>query len=416
MIPGLEVHTSLPGREDVMVGTCRFGLRRGQISSVFCYDDLYLSHPDAYAIDPALPLRAASYHSNGVHGALRDSAPDRWGRHLIDWQALYNGDSGVAGARCLDELDYLIGVSDVSRQGALRYALPGGKTFLSAEGEVPPIVELKRLLHSAREVAFGNDGKEQVKELLEAGSASLGGARPKASVVDEGKILLAKFSHPGDEWDVITWEKVALEIAMAAGIRTPRSKLLTIGSSSVLLLERFDRFDSLLEGERIPYLSAMSLIGGRDGLSYDYVEVAEALVDWASNARAELEKLFRRAALSVAINNTDDHLRNLGLLREEGRWGFSPAFDININPDLRHTHVTAVYGETGAAIAESLGEFAEVCEVGTERARSIVASTVNASRQCAAFAKKHGCKQAEITLLAGAVENRCAALEKVFGL
>lgn len=199
-------------------------------------------------------------------------------------------------------------------------------------------------MRSAREVALGNDGKEQVKELLEAGSASLGGARPKASVVGEGKILLAKFSHPGDEWDVIAWEKVALEIAAKAGISTPRSRLLSIGDSSVLLLERFDRSESLINGARIPYLNAMSLVGGRDGFSYDYVEVAEALIDWADDARTELEKLFRRVVLSVAINSTDDHLRNLGLLREESRWGLSPAFDININPDLQHPHVTAVYG------------------------------------------------------------------------
>lgn len=184
----------------------------------------------------------------------------------------------------------------------------------------------------------------------------------------------------------------------------------------MLLLERFDRSESLINGARIPYLSAMSLVGGRDGFSYDYVEVAEALIDWADDARTELEKLFRRVVLSVAINNTDDHLRNLGLLREESRWGLAPAFDININPDLQHPHVTAVNGETGEAIVESLNELAEACEIGTEKAQSIVAATAKASRQCAALAKKHGCKQAEIKPLAGAVENRCAALERAFGV
>lgn len=416
MVPTLDVYTELAEEGEVKVGTCRFSLRRGQISCAFRYDDSYLGRPGAYAIDPALPLRGVSYHCSGMFGAFRDSAPDRWGRHLIDRRALYGEEGSATGARRLDELDYLIGVCDASRQGALRYALPGSTERLSAEGEVPPVVELKRLLNSAREVALGNDGKEQVKELLEAGSASLGGARPKASVLDEGKILLAKFSHPGDEWDVMAWEKVALEIAAAAGLATPVSRLVKIGSSSVLLLERFDREGSLFGGGRIPYLSGMSLVQGSDGAPSDYVEVAEALADWAKSADAELEELFRRVALSVAIHNTDDHLRNLGLLRVDGAWAFSPVFDINIEPDLGRPRVTGVYGETGEGACDALHELAEACSVPAERARSIAASTVRAARQCEKLAKKVGCKQSEIRLLTGAVESSCDALERSFGL
>lgn len=416
MIPTLDIRADLPSEGDTKVGTCRFALRRGQLSCSFSYDDSYLALPGAYAIDPALPLRSYTYHCAGMFGAFRDSAPDRWGRHLIDRRALYGDGEKRAGARSLDELDYLIGVCDASRQGALRYALPGSTDFLSAEGEVPPVVELKRLLASAREVVLGNDGKEQVKELLEAGSASLGGARPKASVLDEGKILLAKFSHPGDEWDVMAWEKVALEIAAAAGLSTPAARLVEIGNSRVLLLERFDREGSLFEGARIPYLSGMSLIQAKDGVSADYVEVAEALTDWVKTAGVELEGLFRRVVLSVAIHNTDDHLRNLGLLRLNGAWVLSPVFDININPDPSHPRVTAVYGEVGERVADALWDFAEVCDVSREEARSIVRSTVGAARQCEGFAKKNGCKQSEIRLLGGTVEASCAVLARAFDL
>ena len=416
MTPALDVYTDLSDQEECKVGTCRFSLRRGQISCSFAYDDSYLALPEAYAIDPALPLRSHSYHCNGMPGAFRDSAPDRWGRHLIDRRALYGSDENNAGTRHLDELDYLIGVCDASRQGALRYALPGTDEFLSSDGEVPPILELKRLLRSANEVALGNDGKQQVKELLEAGSASLGGARPKASVLDEGKILLAKFSHPGDEWDVMAWEKVALEIAAAAGINTPCARLVKIGDGSALLLERFDRKDSLYDGARIPYLSGISLVGGQDGVSYDYVEVAEALADWSRNAAIGLEELFRRVALSVAINNTDDHLRNLGLLRVDKSWCLSPLFDVNINPDLKHPRVTAVYGETGEDATDALHELAEACALTPEKARAIVRSTIRAAQQCGSIANKNGCKQSEIKLLAAAVESRCDALARAFGI
>lgn len=211
-------------------------------------------------------------------------------------------------------------------KGSLRYSVPDSDDWLSASNEVPPIIELKRLLFASNEIARGNERNGQIKELLDAGSGSLGGARPKASVVDEGKLLLAKFSHPGDEWDVIAWEKTALDIAGAAGMAVPSSKLVRIGGDSALLLERFDRSGSLEKGERIPYLSAMSLIGAYDGEHCDYTTVADALSVWTSSPSCELTELFRRVVFSVALHNTDDHLRNLGLIRKKSGMGVGSCF------------------------------------------------------------------------------------------
>ena len=327
MVPIVDVFTSLAGEAaEVHVGTCRFSLRRGRISCSFAYSDAYLKRADAYAIDPALPLRSTFYHCEGMPGAMRDSSPDRWGRHLIDRRAIAEAQAAGATLRAIDEVDYLLGVFDSTRQGSLRYSVPDSDDRLSESNEVPLIIELKRLLFASNEIARGNERSGQIKELLDAGSGSLGGARPKASVVDEGKLLLAKFSHPGDEWDVMAWEKTVLDIAGDAGMAVPSSKLVRIGSDSVLLLERFDRIGSLEAGERIPYLSAMSLVGAHDGDSCDYANVADALSVWVADPCRELAELFRRVVLSVALHNTDDHLRNLGLVRKGGGMDISPRF------------------------------------------------------------------------------------------
>lgn len=415
MVPIVDVFTSLAGESaEVHVGTCRFSLRRGRISCSFAYSDAYLKRADAYAIDPALPLRSTFYHCEGMPGAMRDSSPDRWGRHLIDRRAIAEAQAAGATLRAIDEVDYLLGVFDSTRQGSLRYSVSDSDDRLSESNEVPPIIELKRLLFASNEIARGNERSGQIKELLDAGSGSLGGARPKASVVDEGKLLLAKFSHPGDEWDVMAWEKTALDIAGDAGMAVPSSKLVRIGSDSVLLLERFDRSGSLEKGERIPYLSAMSLIGAHDGEHCDYATVADALTVWTSNPNRELAELFRRVVLSVALHNTDDHLRNLGLIRKEGGWVLAPVFDVNINPAAARVRATSIFGEVGKNEVEGLDSFGEICGLSAEAKAQIVGETLASVRHWRAFAKRNRCKDSECELMGRVIEERCAALESRF--
>ena len=389
MVPIVDVFTSLAGEAaEVHVGTCRFSLRRGRISCSFAYSDAYLKRADAYAIDPALPLRSTFYHCEGMPGAMRDSSPDRWGRHLIGRRAIAEAQAAGATLRAIDEVDYLLGVFDSTRQGSLRYSVPDSDDRLSESNEVPPIIELKRLLFASNEIARGNERSRQIKELLDAGSGSLGGARPKASVVDEGKLLLAKFSHPGDEWDVMAWEKTALDIAGDAGMAVPSSKLVRIGSDSVLLLERFDRSGSLKKGERIPYLSAMTLIGAHDGEHCDYATVADALSVWASNPNRELAELFRRV--------------------------LAPVFDVNINPAAARVRATSIFGEAGKNEVEGLDSFGEICGLSAEAKAQIVGETLASVRHWRVFAKRNGCKDSECDLMGRVIEERCAALESRF--
>lgn len=414
MTPTIQVFTSHTLGDDVLVGTCHFSLRRGSISSSFIYDQGYLASSDAYAIDPSLPFRDASGFCTGLPGALRDSSPDRWGRHLIDRRAVAESSGSGLALRSRDEVDYLLGVYDASRQGALRFRVPGSDNYLSPNETVPPLVELKRLVAASNQVSLGSADNDQVKELLDAGSGSLGGARPKASVTDEGRILLAKFSHPGDEWDVMAWEKTSLDIAKAAGLAVPRARLLRIGSDSILLLERFDRAGSLMDGQRIPYLSAMSLVRARDGSQSDYADVADALVDWCIDPLPQLEALFERVVLSVALHNTDDHLRNLGLVRRGGCWVLSPVFDVNINPDPSRGRTTSVFGETGKTEVDGLKELAESCGLAAEKSSLAVARVLRGVRTWRALAKRNGCKEAESELMGRVVDERAHALSTAF--
>ncbi len=308
------------------------------VSTRFVYADAYLGRTDAFEISPDLPLASADGTTEGLPGAVGDAAPDRWGRSLIKKRLMSDGRVGHGRPRTVTEVDFLLGVSDLTRHGALRYRL-GGSEFLAPGHAVPKLLELPRLLHAAdAATAEGGDDHAAVQELLDAGSASLGGARPKASVRDGDRLFIAKFPHRGDEWDVMAWEKSVLDLAERCGIRSSPRRLVQVAGRSVLLVQRFDRVGDV----RRPYVSAMALLGSRDGVSRDYLEIAEAIGDHGSNVVADLEELWRRIAFSVAVNNTDDHLRNHGFVRQGAGWTLSPVFDVNPNPDAAASRVTSI--------------------------------------------------------------------------
>lgn len=328
---------------DHNVGQVFTDTRRGRLTSTFSYSNAYLDDVDAYAIDPGLPLGVGSWPSaTPLPGALRDAAPDRWGRNLIKRRAI--SDARLAGRTpvTLTEVHYLLGVSDISRQGALRFKLTPQGNFEHPGDDVPKLVDLPALLTASYSVTSDSDNSDAaVRSLLAMGSASLGGARPKASVRDGDRLFVAKFAHPHDDWSVIAWEKTALDIAADAGCEVPRLRLIDVKGSPVLLTERFDR-----DGDkRIGYISAMTLCEANDGEQRDYLDIAERLATISADPQRDLQELWRRIGLGLTINNTDDHLRNHGLLRNGNGWSISPVFDINPNPDINMSHATTIGGE-----------------------------------------------------------------------
>ena len=379
------------GDETTHCGTAYVTQRRGRTSSAFTYATGYLSGAAPYAVDPELRLTGGTQAvSAPIPRAFADAAPDRWGRRLI--MRAHAGAGGVP--RALSDLDFLLGVSDVTRQGALRFATAVGGPFLSPGTTVPKLVALPGLLRAADAVARdAADLSAALKTLLDAGTASLGGARPKAAVLDEGKLFIAKFAHPQDVWDVMAWEKVALDLAAAAGITVPNNRLIRVAGRSVLLVESFDRDG----GRRIGYMSAMTLLGANEGDARDYLEIAEALTGISADPQADLAELFRRIALSVAVHNTDDHLRNHGLLHSGPGWRLSPVFDVNPNPSLGTPPTTTIGGAD-----EPAGQIAALIEGSPlfGLATSVAVATIDRVRTAVSawreVARRWGIPRAEI--------------------
>lgn len=391
------------------IGDAYVNLRRGRLSATFSYDREYLTSPGAYAIDPALRLTAGPWPlPQGLPGAFSDASPDRWGRDLIAKRLRIRAGLEGRPLPTLDDRDYLLGVSDETRQGALRFKGDPDGEFQHPTPDVPKLIALPSLLHAANVVARDEtDTFEAVKTLLDAGTGSLGGARPKASVRDGERLLIAKFPHHADDWSVIAWEKTALDLAEAAGISVPRRQLVGIDGSPVLLLDRFDR-----EGpHRIGYISAMTLLEAHDGQPRDYTEVAEVIPEYSSATNDDLRQLWRRIAFSVAMHNTDDHLRNHGFLRWKAGWRLAPAFDINPNPELAAQRVTSIGGATNPADeVTALLMYSESFGLTDSQARATLREVTDAARDWETVARGNGITATEVNRFRRTLQHTIDAL------
>lgn len=308
----------------------------------FAYEPNWVVDPAGFAIDPSLPLFEGDQYPSSLPGVFTDSAPDRWGRTLLERREAWAARNEKRPQRHLDDWDFLVGVNDVVRMGALRVARDSDGVFIDDEPlSVPPRTRLRELAQLAEEVEEGSPRVSSEVErwitMLLAPGSSLGGARPKANFDDEGDDgtpWIAKFPSREDRHDVGAWEYVVSQLAVAAGIDMPETQLLRLGSTyRTFCVRRFDR-----EGEkRRLYASAMTLVGARDHGEASYLDVARAIVEFVDpDAIADdLRQLFRRAVFNVLTGDRDDHLRNHGFLRTAAGWRLAPAFDVNPAPDMR---------------------------------------------------------------------------------
>ena len=300
---------------------------RGHETWMFAYDADYLKVPRPM-LDPALvQTRGPQYAANGApFGFLSDVSPDRWGRRLIRRRE----------QRELRESDYLFGVCDLTRQGALRISLEKGGPFVAADlgDAAPPWTTLRKLEDSARHFDAderGADEERWIRDLLHPGS-SLGGARPKANVTaPDGSLWIAKFPSAQDEWDVGAREYETSVLARKAGLNVPETKCRKLSrAGTTFFSKRFDRDGA----RRIHYASAMTMLGASDGEEgHSYLEIAEFIAANGAEATADLHELWSRMAFSRLVRNTDDHLRNHGFLLTAGGWRLAPMFDVNPNPN-----------------------------------------------------------------------------------
>ena len=373
--------------------------RRGQSeSATFSYFSEYLARRDAYALDPLLPLEQGQLQTpvgRSMFGAFSDCAPDRWGRRLINRDERNRADAEGTRQRSFAEVDYLLGVRDDLRQGALRFRDSDTGAYLAANDDgIPHLIGLGPLLAAAEHLERNEATTGEVRDLLRAGS-SLGGARPKAHVLlPDGRTAIAKFPSPAsDDWDVMRWEAVALDLAARSGITPLEKQVCEIDGKSVLIVTRFDR-----QGDRrVGYVSAMTMLEAVDGDERSYVDIAEAIERESVDATADLRELWRRVALSLLISNTDDHLRNHGFLREStAGWRLSPVFDLNPNPGpiARRLATTIAFGSPDSIA--TLLEVADLFRLRPHEARHVLAEVAEATSYWREVATTNGLPSAAI--------------------
>ena len=309
---------------------------RGGESYSFEYDGSWLSNPAAVMLDPDLNLYGGRQYPIGKDkfGLFADSSPDRWGRVLMKRRERILADKEERKPRALTESDYLLGVYDETRMGALRFALEEGGVFLSddASTPTPPWTSLRTLEEASREFEKDERGltDKWLKQLLKPGS-SLGGARPKASVLDpQGNLWIAKFPSKHDEGNVGAWEKVVHDLARMCGLNVPESKLEHFSKNgSTFLVKRFDRVGS----RRIHFSSAMTMLGKTDGAGAKdgtgYLDMVSFIKSNGASPKEDLIELWKRVVFNMAVSNTDDHLRNHGFLLVSNGWRLSPLYDVN---------------------------------------------------------------------------------------
>lgn len=416
MMADIEVHIDLDGRTRE-VGLARRVSARGSETILFEYSGAWLADPDRFSLEPALALTRGPYAPPAglsVFGSIGDSAPDTWGRRLMQRAERRRAAEEGRAVRMLTDGDYLLGVSDETRLGALRFRWAGETVFQApARTGVPTLVELGRLLQVTERILRDEETDEDLQLIFAPGS-SLGGARPKASVIDRhGRLSIAKFPKETDDYSIETWEEIAFRLAERAGIATPDHELVRVAGKPVLLSRRFDRDGA----RRIPFLSAMAMTGAKDGDTGSYPEIVDVLARHGAQAKADAHALYRRVAFNVLISNVDDHLRNHGFLwRGRDGWSLSPIYDINPTPaDLKARVLTTnIDLDEGTCSLALLEEAAGYFGLGLRPARRIIKEVATATAGWRTVAAEAGARAAEITRMASAFEhddlNRALAL------
>lgn len=376
---------------------------RGQIR--FRYDPSWLADARAFALDPDLSLDDAPFFPKpelGNFGVFLDSSPDRWGQTLMKRREALQAKAEQRVPRNLYAWDYLIGVQDHTRQGALRFRLAGTQNYLGDESmAAPPVTTLRELEAVAYQLSSRRiddlDALRKWLAVLVAPGASLGGARPKANFTEaDGSLWIGKFPARDDDRDVGAWEYVVHELAQKAGVEVPPARLIRLNNDfHTFCIKRFDR----INGARRFYASAFTLLRKQQSEGTSYLELAQFLrvQGDGSQVATDLEQLFRRVAFNVAVGNRDDHLRNHGFVLGADGWRLSPAFDVNPNTD-KADHVLNLDDADNQPSLDTVLGTAAFYGLSTQRAQLILEDVVRAVDGWRASARRFGISSADIDL------------------
>lgn len=333
------VYENFSSIEPKKIGILYVDTIRGIEHYSFEYDQDWLKESKfSFCLDPDISMFSGrQYTEKNIFGMFADASPDRWGRILMKRREAIKARRERRKPNKMYDSDFLLGVYDQTRVGALRFKVDVNGPFLSDDTETaaPPWATLRSLEEASRQFEKDDNylNDKWLKQLLKPGS-SLGGARPKATVEDEqGNLWIAKFPSKNDEYDVGAWEKVVHDLAKLCGLNVPESKVEKFSKDgSTFLVKRFDR-----DGEkRIHFASAMTTLGKNDGASSDdgssYIDIVDFIKAYGSSPKDDLIELFKRIIFSMSVSNTDDHLRNHGFILNDKGWKLSPLYDVNPVP------------------------------------------------------------------------------------
>lgn len=372
-----------------LVGELSFDSVRGNETYSFSYDKEWLAkYGDVFLSEDLQNFPGVQYTrpERDIFSCFSDALPDRWGRTLLNRREQIAAADEKRPVKRLTSFDYLMGIDDASRVGGFRFTKTKGREFINVDLNlrVPPLTSVRELIHAAHEIEESEEkqqlpAKKWLVQLLHPGT-SLGGARPKATVIDEdGKLTVAKFPSRKDDYDVALWEHFCHVMGRKAGLNVAATRIINGENHHVLLSKRFDRNG---EGKRIHFASALTLLGLEDGdnasTGFGYPDIVDFIIRHGSNVEQNLEELYKRVVFYIIVGNSDDHFRNHGFLLTRKGWELSPAYDIN--PTLQENQSLLINRSTNESDLNILLESADDYMLSKDKAARIISEVKEAMK------------------------------------
>ena len=399
-----------------LIGELGYESLRGSDSYSFKFADSWIKKYNSIQLSNDLnnyPGIQYTQPNKDIFGCFADALPDRWGRTLLLRREQILAQEDNRPIKRLSSFDFLVGIDDFSRMGAFRFKETLDGEFINTTNSlrIPPLTDLRELIAASKEIEKSENAnnlpeKKWITQLVQPGS-SLGGARPKANVVDTDKnVYVAKFPSLKDDYDAGLWEHFCHLLAKNAGINTADTKVLAVNEKHHTLLSK--RFDRTAEGKRIHFASAMTLLGLNDGdnvtTGHGYLDIVDFILSSCTDVDANLCELFRRVAFNICIGNTDDHFRNHGFLLTAKGWTLSPAYDMN--PTLNSHQSLLINSKTNVSDLSMLVNSCDEYMLTAQIAKNIINEVVEAIKDWRIIANKIGISKREISLFENVFESR----------
>ena len=403
-------------KEPRLIGELSYESLRGSDSYGFCYKDEWLKdYGGLFLSDDLNNYPGQQYTAPGkdIFGCFSDALPDRWGRTLINRREQILAKDEKRLVRRLSSFDYLIGIEDFSRMGGFRFkeSMDGEYINASESLHIPPLTDIRELIAASSEIEKSEEEDQLpemrwIAQLVQPGS-SLGGARPKASVIDENKILhIAKFPSRKDDYDVGLWEHFSHLLAKKAGVNAAETRVISTSDKYHTLLSR--RFDRSEDGKRIHFASAMTLLGLNDGdnanTGHGYLDIVDFILQNCTNVEDNLKELYRRVAFNICIGNTDDHFRNHGFLLTAKGWTLSPAYDMN--PSLNEYQSLLINSSNNKSDLNELLNSCEEYMLQKQTGNKIISEVLDAVKGWRTLATRLGVFKREIEMFSDVLDER----------